>query len=62
MAGDSEEGGLVRDEVVGVEVAFGLGELGDERGEFGAVEGAGRKTEQEENGQEGSQTPHYLLS
>jgi hypothetical protein len=62
MAGDGEESGLVRDEVVGVEVAFGLGELGDESGEFGAVEGAGGKTKQSEDGQEGSQTPHDLLS
>jgi hypothetical protein len=36
--------------------------LGDEGSEFGAIEGAGGKTEEDKNGQEGSQTPHDLLS
>jgi len=60
--GDREERRLVGDEIVGVEVAFRLREFGDQGGKFGRVEGAGGGGAGEEKAEEGSQTPHDLLS
>ena len=59
--GDLEEGGFVRDEIVGIEVAFGLREFGDEANELGTIDGPGGEGGRQEE-KDNNQAPHDLLS